>query len=1077
VDSDPPARPRVETPDHRSPVKASFSNHHFPFRAAWMATLALAMAGALPAATKSWSNGGADNHWNNPANWSPTGEPANGDDLVFPAGSDAVTDNNLSGRTFGSLTMQTFLTIQGNAFTLTGGVVSTPGGIGGAVVIEPNISLGASQSFTSGGGVVSTLTFEGSVLFGAHTLTLAGSRPLTFGGITGSSTAGSQLLRTGTGRLRFGPASLFVSPAAFDWNTGSLDIDGIFQAPLALTGGTLTGAGTLGLGLDASGGSIVPDEADLSVSGNTLLRGNVVLRVELLGPSDEHALECSGGSVTLEDNATLEFADNAYVPVRGDVFNVLQKSTAGPIAGAFRNAAEGAEFTDGTSIVRFSYAGGNGNDGVLATAAVTRTWDGGATLNDNWEDADNWSGNIAPQAGDILVFPTGIGGTDRGLDNNFPNDTTFRQLVFNGDDFTVRGNRFRLSHGVHAAAGVTVHLDTDVTLVGPQTWHAGGTIELDVLDKIDTAGHALTLTGGGLLLGEITGAGGVVLPAADGQPAADITFRQVHSYTGLTEIREGSRLTLERQSGLNVDPSPGSTAAGTQVRGELRVDNKGVNGTLTVAEGLQLFPFGALTSMAADNGLNMGRNHFTGHIAVGAQDSGSAHIATEGGQHEFSGGLSGSGRLNLNLAAGSGEVTTFSGSSPSTFSGIVTVQQGVLRLEKSGAGVVAISGTDFNLTSSPAGSADVETREDEQIADACRVALTANARLRIGNVTARTETIGALTLSAFPTPEVGSGPTVDGPESSQLILAGGLLKIGPFNGTVSVATRLTAAESVWDIREASQFMAAPLTRSGTAALRKSGAGTLLLKSRVAVPVRVSEGLVYYEENADGDGALSPVTLDGGSVSGSGRCGALSAAAGGGTVFGNAAFDQFSAGTVVLNAATTVRVQISGDGSHDRLSVSGSVSLGGAALVIAFESPGAPADGQVFLPVVNDGTDAISGIFGGLPEGAAIPVPGGGVLLVSYQGGDGNDVSLTRAAAAVPTVLEGITFTQGGGPAGLDRVTIAGSGQPSAVFHVEASAELLFWTRINSATAGISGAFTIAVDQTPGLPERFFRLTR
>ena len=71
----------------------------------------------------------------------------------------------------------------------------------------------------------------------------------------------------------------------------------------------------------------------------------------------------------------------------------------------------------------------------------------------------------------------------------------------------------------------------------------------------------------------------------------------------------------------------------------------------------------------------------------------------------------------------------------------------------------------------------------------------------------------------------------------------------------------------------------------------------------------------------------------------------------------------------------------------------------------------------------------------------------------------------------------MSATQGGGPAGLDRVTITGSGQPAAVFHVEASAELLFWTRINSVTAGISGAFTIAVDQTPGLPERFFRLTR
>src|SRR5262245_339221 len=49
-------------------------------------------------------------------------------------------------------------------------------------------------------------------------------------------------------------------------------------------------------------------------------------------------------------------------------------------------------------------------------APVTRIWDGDAVSN-NWTNPNNWQGNVAPVAGDDLIFPAG--NFDKTTDNNF----------------------------------------------------------------------------------------------------------------------------------------------------------------------------------------------------------------------------------------------------------------------------------------------------------------------------------------------------------------------------------------------------------------------------------------------------------------------------------------------------------------------------------------------------------------------------------------------------------------------------------------------------------------------------------
>jgi hypothetical protein len=41
---------------------------------------------------------------------------------------------------------------------------------------------------------------------------------------------------------------------------------------------------------------------------------------------------------------------------------------------------------------------------ATTAAAATRTWDGGSLLNNNWQTLENWEGDVAPMAGDDLVF-------------------------------------------------------------------------------------------------------------------------------------------------------------------------------------------------------------------------------------------------------------------------------------------------------------------------------------------------------------------------------------------------------------------------------------------------------------------------------------------------------------------------------------------------------------------------------------------------------------------------------------------------------------------------------------------------
>ncbi|MEZ6091000.1 MAG: DUF11 domain-containing protein [Pirellulaceae bacterium] len=148
------------------------------------------------------------------------------------------------------------------------------------------------------------------------------------------------------------------------------------------------------------------------------------------------------------------------------------------------------------------------------------------------------------------------------------------------------------------------------------------------------------------------------------------------------------------------------------------------------------------------------------------------------------------------------------------------------------------------------------------------------------------------------------------------------------------------------------------------------------------------------------------------------------------------------GDIEFDAASSLQFAIDGTVAgtgHNQLDVTGAVSLAGPSLLLS--GTYVPVVGDLLTIINNDGADAITGNFAGLPEGGVIPNFLGSTLLatISYVGGDGNDVVLTvtngvSVAVAPASVDEDgadnlvYTFTRGDSVGDLTvNFTLSGSG--------------------------------------------------
>ena len=229
--------------------------------------------------------------------------------------------------------------------------------------------------------------------------------------------------------------------------------------------------------------------------------------------------------------------------------------------------------------------------------------------------------------------------------------------------------------------------------------------------------------------------------------------------------------------------------------------------------------------------------------------------------------------------------------------------------------------------------------------------------------------------------------------------------------------------------------------SSSGGILKSGSGILTLagNNTYTGATAMTAGTLLM----NGSQSSSEVVLTGGILGGIGHVGTITAAAGA-IRPGLSAPGILNSGNVTLALTTSLVVDLNGTtpgSGYRQLNVSGVVSLGGCVLNASANFQAAVGD--TFTIINNDGVDPVLGIFFGLPEGTTLTL-GALPFRISYLGGTGNDVVLTRVISLSPpppTIsISDVTVGEGD------------SGTTQAVFTVSLSANSSQTVTVDYATA-------------------------
>ena len=280
--------------------------------------------------------------------------------------------------------------------------------------------------------------------------------------------------------------------------------------------------------------------------------------------------------------------------------------------------------------------------GGFSQGQNTLTWNGGDADDDNWSSADNWNGT-APSGNEILTFS---GSTRLNPINDITGYGGYRILFDSGASaFTLSGNDFTLydyggnSPKIENNSSNLQTIQNNLTLDGT----TGGVVEINPVDGDLLLGGTLTLADNAIL--KIWGNNGKT-----------VTFNGAIGQTGT------SSMVLEQNSTVVLGADNSFSGGITINAGTLRVGNGGTTGTLGS---------GSVTNNSA---LIFNRSN---DLTVSNVISGSGSLAKQGG-----------GTLTLSGA--------------NTFTGAVTVNNGILKFGSTGAlgansGITVASGARVDL--------------------------------------------------------------------------------------------------------------------------------------------------------------------------------------------------------------------------------------------------------------------------------------------------------------------------------------------------------------------------------------------
>ncbi len=193
-------------------------------------------------------------------------------------------------------------------------------------------------------------------------------------------------------------------------------------------------------------------------------------------------------------------------------------------------------------------------------APTTDTWTGAGAIaslahpNPNWSNPQNWQADVAPRAGDVLIFPNAPVAKTRLANNDYTPDTAFASISISGDGYQITGNAVQLQAGITNNFGFnTVALP--LTLSAAQTFTDAASSTLDLAGSINNGGHLLTINANGNVLftgSSIGGSGGLTLEGNGFSGKLFLQDSAPDSYTGVTTVTAAGVLYLDGAQGDSI---------------------------------------------------------------------------------------------------------------------------------------------------------------------------------------------------------------------------------------------------------------------------------------------------------------------------------------------------------------------------------------------------------------------------------------------------------------------------------------------------------------------------------------------
>lgn len=190
-------------------------------------------------------------------------------------------------------------------------------------------------------------------------------------------------------------------------------------------------------------------------------------------------------------------------------------------------------------------------------------------------------------------------------------------------------------------------------------------------------------------------------------------------------------------------------------------------------------------------------------------------------------------------------------------------------------------------------------------------------------------------------------------------------------------------------------------------ITKLGTGTLTLNgaSIYTGGTTVTGGVLKVANTTGSATGTGPVNVDVGTLSGSGIIGgavALGTGTGAGAVIAPSGQTNVQPGTLTINGNLTFNSDATytctfrakpNRAKTDQVIANGVSINSGAMIELIGHTRGTLTQGMVLTLISNTSADPISGTFSNLPDGSIVTIKGN-TFLVSYSGGDGNDLTLT-----------------------------------------------------------------------------------